>query len=93
MKMKNILEILQDNIIYFKEDVEVKKPLIELAKGIESYIEQNYYEKGFVEWFHAKYTDEASITIDDITYYGDKMSNIMTMDQVYKDWKDNIEDK
>jgi len=47
--MKDILEILHNKILYYKEDVEVKKPLIELAKEIESHIEQNYYEKGFVE--------------------------------------------
>jgi len=58
---KTILEILQNNIIYFKDDVEIKKPLVELAKEIESHIREfhdwlendntpNAFEKNYQYW-------------------------------------------
>jgi len=85
--MKAILEILHNKIFYYKDAIEVKKPLIELAKEIESYIEQNYYEKEFVDYYEKEFVDWKG----DKTYCDEEYT--VYIEELHQYWKDNIEDK
>jgi hypothetical protein len=82
-KTEQILAILQKGIYYSKDDVEVRKPLVELAKELNSLFD-DMYEEEFVKW---KDKEVGNPNRNGLYLYWE---DHFTLDELFKFWEEEV---